>query len=42
MRADYRTVKGYGESEFIIQKSDFLHSLNGLKLKKKQLDFIIK
>ena len=24
MRADYRTVKDYGESEFVIQKSRFL------------------
>ena len=40
MRNNYRTVKGYGESEIIIQKSRFITYVNRAETEKEALDFI--
>lgn len=40
MRANYHTVKGYGESEFIIQKSRFLTFVNRAETEEEALEFI--
>ena len=37
---DYITVKGYGESEIIIQKSRFLTYVNRAETEQEALDFI--
>ncbi len=40
MRADYTTVKNYGESELIIQKSRFLTYIKRAETEEEALDFI--
>ncbi|MFJ7970409.1 YigZ family protein [Psychrobacillus sp. NPDC096389] len=40
MRNDYQTVKGYGESEIIIQKSRFLTFVNRAETEQEAQDFI--
>ena len=40
MRADYRTVKQYGESELIIKKSRFLTYVKRVETEEEALDFI--
>lgn len=40
MRNDYHTVKGYGESEIIIQKSRFLTYVNRAETEEEAQDFI--
>ena len=40
MRNNYRTVKSYGESEIIIQKSRFITYVNRAETEKEALDFI--
>ncbi|TQR17664.1 YigZ family protein [Psychrobacillus soli] len=40
MRNDYRTVKGYGESEIIIQKSRFLTFVDRAETEQEAQDFI--
>lgn len=40
MRSDYRTVKSYGESEYVIQKSRFLTYVKRTESEKEALDFI--
>lgn len=40
MRADYKTVKLYGESELVIQKSRFLTSVKRVETEEEALDFI--
>ena len=40
MRADYRTVKHYGESELIIKKSRFLTYVKRAETEEEALDFI--
>lgn len=40
MRADYRTVKTYGESEYIIQKSKFLTFVKRVETEAEAIDFI--
>lgn len=40
MRNDYHTVKGYGESEIIIQKSRFLTYVNRAETEEQAQDFI--
>ncbi|ALC86365.1 hypothetical protein AM499_11380 [Bacillus sp. FJAT-22090] len=40
MRNDYQTVKGYGESEIIIQKSRFLTYVNRAETEEEAQDFI--
>lgn len=40
MRADYTTVKNYGESELIIQKSRFLTFVKRAETEDEALDFI--
>ena len=40
MRNNYRTVKSYGESEIIIQKSQFLTYVNRAETEKEAQDFI--
>jgi len=40
MRADYRTVKGYGESEYVIQKSKFLTFVKRTETEEEAIDFI--
>lgn len=40
MRNDYQTVKGYGESEIIIQKSRFLTFVDRAETEQEALDFI--
>lgn len=40
MRADYRTVKEYGESEFIIQRSRFLTYVSRAETEEEAIDFI--
>ena len=40
MRADYRTVKQYGESELIIKKSRFLTHVKRVETEEEALDFI--
>ena len=40
MRADYYTVKEYGESELIIQKSRFLTYVKRAETEEEALDFI--
>lgn len=40
MRANYKTVKPYGESEFIIQKSRFLSFVKRVETEEDALDFI--
>lgn len=40
MRADYHTVKTYGESELIIQKSKFLTYVKRVETEEEALDFI--
>lgn len=40
MRNNYRTVKSYGESEIIIQKSRFITYVNRAESEKEALDFI--
>lgn len=42
MRANYRTIKGYGESEFIIQRSRFLTFVMRVETEEEALDFIAK
>jgi uncharacterized YigZ family protein len=40
MRANYRTVKGYGESEYIIQRSRFITFVMRVETEEEALDFI--
>lgn len=40
MRNDYQTVKGYGESEIIIQKSRFITYVDRAETEQQALDFI--
>ena len=40
MRADYYTVKDYGESELIIQKSRFLTYVKRVETEEEAIDFI--
>lgn len=40
MREDYKTVKAYGESEFIIQRSRFLTFVTRAETEEEALDFI--
>ncbi|ARD49003.1 YigZ family protein [Sporosarcina sp. P33] len=40
MRANYKTVKLYGESEFIIQKSRFLSFVKRVETEQEAMDFI--
>jgi uncharacterized YigZ family protein len=40
MRTDYRTVKSYGESEIVIQKSKFLTSVKRVETEEEALNFI--
>lgn len=40
MRADYRTVKEYGESEYVIQKSKFLTFVKRAESEEEAIDFI--
>jgi len=40
MRTDYRTVKDYGESEFVIQKSRFITYIKRVETETEALDFI--
>ena len=40
MRADYNTVKNYGESELVIQKSKFLTYVKRAETEQEALDFI--
>lgn len=40
MRADYKTVKPYGESEFTIQKSRFLSFVKRVETEEQALEFI--
>ncbi|PIC58442.1 YigZ family protein [Sporosarcina sp. P12(2017)] len=40
MRANYKTVKLYGESEFVIQKSRFLSFVKRVETEQEALDFI--
>lgn len=40
MRADYRTVKLYGESELVIQKSRFLTFVKRVETEEEAIDFI--
>lgn len=40
MRENYLTVKGYGESEYVIQKSRFLTFVNRVETEAEALDFI--
>lgn len=40
MRADYKTVKLYGESELVIQKSRFLTTVKRVETEEEALDFI--
>lgn len=40
MRNDYQTVKGYGESEIIIQKSRFITYIDRAETEQQALDFI--
>ncbi len=42
MRANYRTITGYGESEFIIQRSRFLTFVMRVETEEEALDFITK
>ncbi|QUW21618.1 YigZ family protein [Sporosarcina sp. Marseille-Q4063] len=40
MRANYRTVKGYGESEYVIQRSRFITFVMRVETEEEALDFI--
>ncbi len=40
MRSDYRTVKPYGESEYVIQKSRFLTYVKRTETEEEAIDFI--
>jgi uncharacterized YigZ family protein len=40
MRANYRTVKGYGESEYIIQRSRFITFVMRVETEEEALDYI--
>lgn len=40
MRADYYTVKNYGENELIIQKSKFLTYVKRAETEQEAIDFI--
>ena len=40
MRANYRTIKGYGESEFVIQRSRFITFVMRVETEEEALDFI--
>lgn len=40
MRGDYQTVRSYGESEYIIQKSRFLTYVKRTETEEEAIDFI--
>lgn len=42
MRANYRTIKDYGESEFVIQRSKFLTFVSRAETEEEAIDFINK